>query len=496
MPRRLRQNYLGPSPQRTLCLMSRPPKPPPDSLGNCYISMLPDELLSEIFAYLPPETDLYREPTYEECPPIPVICKHWENIYDATLYRKISFVEQFGVQKSRTSKAVENLQQQADLRNHVRDISVQQWHPSEATCRAIADTIKSCQAVRTVSLHLGWSTTAWPIIHAVAMLPRLEVLRLSGYDSGPSLQMILGHFNQPTLKAVQLSRYGLGSGDTPRAPWFPVEPSSQFETDKLSALARSHTSAMTSLELDDPSASPHSTRTLLKWPSRLVRLSLSQLINSSHGREYTLDALEPILNIHRESLQYIMVRIIPEKPNEDAPWTRSGIPNFSKFRCLHELHLSAYNLLAEKPSEAAVKLAAPLLRHLAMSFHTEDQHSESWTDFAADQALWMADFASQKATKETNTKLESVYVDFNPECDVWSVYEGQDMTWPWEHLQQAEQELSRCNITMKYSKPGCTKDEWDQIIVNLRKASEAEAGPKRIDDYLVPLVFEGPDMEI
>lgn len=471
MPRRLRQYYLGASTQRTLCLVLRPPKPPADSLGNCHISLLPDELLAEIFSYLPPETDLFNEPTYEECPPIPVVCKRWERNYDAILFRRISFVKQPMRQRHRT--LVNTLQQQADLRNHVRDISVQMWHPSKATCRVIADTIAFCQATRTVSLHLGWSTKIWPIIQAVEMLPRLEALQLSGYDCGPSLQMILGHFNQPTLRHIRLSRYGLGHGDTIRAPWLPIESYSRDEGKQLSLLARSHTSAMVSLELTDPSASPHSTKTLLKWPSTLVRLCLSQLTNSVYWSHYTLDMVGPILSIHRESLQHITVDIIPGGKNEDNTWTRSGIPDFSKFHCLRELRLSAYNILAEKPSKAAEKLAAPVLRHLGMSFCTEDQHRVSWKEFTKDQVLWMTDFASQKPTGGTNTRLESISVDFNPEYDPWSLCDNDDMTWPWEYVQQAEQQMSRCNMIMKYSKPGCTRDEWDQIVADRREATKA-----------------------
>lgn len=484
MPRRLRQCYLGPSPQRTLCLMSLPHRPPREPLDKCYITMLPDEILAKIFAYLPPEINLFHEPTYEQCPPIPLICKHWECIYDATLYRRISFVDHPEWQKHHTSRVVKTLQEQAALCKHVRDISIQKWHPSKATCRAIAATIASCHAIRTVSLHLGWSTNVRPIIQALKMLPRLKNLRLSGYDSGPSLRMILENFNQPTLKNVRLSRYGLGRGDEARGSWLPTEPSSQDDVDKLSCLASSHPSTMMSLELNRPSASPPCTKILLTWPSTLVSLSLSQLTSSAYGSHYTLDMVEPILSIHCESLQHIMVGIIPGKQKEDHSWTRDGIPNFSKFQRLRELYLSAYNILAEKPSEAAVKLAAPLLRHLGMTFCTEDQHTESRKEFAEDQVLWMADFASQKPIGERKSKVESIFVDFNPDCDGSSLYGNDHMTWPWEYLQQAEREMSRCNMNMRYSKPGCTRDEWGQIVADHRKAIEAE---DEIEQYLETL---------
>lgn len=265
----------------------------------------------------------------------------------------------------------------------------------------------------------------------------------------------------------------MGRLDDTRAAWHPTQIFLQ-DIDKLSDLAQSHTSAMMSLELKDPSALPECTMILLDWPSRLLRLSLSQLINSVYGSHYTLDAVRAILDIHRESLRHITVGIIPGEGNEGDSWTMSGIPNFSKFDCLHELHLSVYNVLAEKPSEAATKLAAPLLRHLTITFCTEDQHSESRTGFAEDQVVWMADFAIQKSAAKIGTKVENMFVDFNPERETF-LYRNENETWPWEYLEQAEEEISRCNMVLSYSKPSCTKDEWDQAVAGCREAEEAWA---------------------
>ena len=204
-PRHLRQCYLGPSPQRTLCLVPRPPQPPPEALGKCFIDRLPDEVLAEILAYLPPKAVVWEQqsPTYEQCPPIALVCKRWERSYDATLYRTISFVHsQWRRQYPRHITKI--LKQRVDLRHYVRHISIEMYHMDAVTCREITDTISICQHIRNVSLHLVWSNKVWPIIRAVEMLPRLEVLWLSSYENenGPSLQMILGHFNQPTLREV------------------------------------------------------------------------------------------------------------------------------------------------------------------------------------------------------------------------------------------------------------------------------------------------------
>lgn len=443
-----------PSPQGMLCLMPPPPQIPPKASGKCYIDLLPDELLLEIVAYLPPETILYTHPTYEQCTPIALVCKRWERIYNATLYRTISYCNYPRWQRRRTAKVLNTLRQQAHLRRHVRSISVQCYCLSEATCRQIANTIKSCQAISTVTLRLRWSDKVWPIIHAAEMLPRLVVLRLSGYDEGPSLQEILGHFNQPTLRDVELYRYGLGGGGTPRDGWLPIEPPSQDDMEDVSIAAHSHSSSITSLEIDDPCCLPPHIGILLQWPSNLTRLSLSGFNRSVFKYSYTLDAVERILSSHRESLQHISVSMIPDRRSQHPhhhDWIASGIPDFSEFQSLRELQLSSHNLLAEKPFQAAAKLAAPALRHLALDTSAKDRHLESCRAFAEDQLLWMTHFARQNQIREPNTRLQSIFMNFSPEFEVLHLDDDVARTWPWYYLQQAEKEFSRYDLTMRYT---------------------------------------------
>ena len=119
-----------------------------------------------------------------------------------------------------------------------------------------------------------------------------------------------------------------------------------------------------------------------------------------------------------------------------------------------------------------------------MTFSAEGWYAEPWKEFTEDQARWMAGFASaniKNPSGETYTKLESVFIDFNPECDSSSLYDDENRTWPWEYWQQAEQELARCNVIMKHSEPGCTRDGWDQIIIDHRKVVKAEAALREID---------------
>ena len=254
----------------------------------------------------------------------------------------------------------------------------------------------------------------------------------------------------------------------------------------FSVAARPHSSAITSLDLTDPSTSPLCTMILLQWISKLVRFSLSALTRSTYGSQYTHEAVELILNVHRESLQHITVGMIPRGRNEQGNWIAAGIPDFSKFPCLRELQLSHHNILFEKPSQAAAKLAAPVMCHLAISFRSEDQPLEQRRKFAEAEVFWMVEFVSQGPLREPNTKLKTISVDYNP----WperAYHPTINEPWPWEYLQQAEKELSRYSVAMTYSKPSCTKEEWDQMVRDHPRGSGAQNGSQSIENNLQTL---------
>ena len=505
--------------------MKQPPSPPPEPLGECYINKLPNELLTEILAYLPPDIFLHEPPTYEQSPPIALVCKLWERNYDATQYQNIFLSGYSRWRKLYNWKVLKTLRQQAELCHHVRRISVCMDYVSEATNREIAGTIKSCRAIHTVVLHVDWSIKVWPIIHAIEMLPRLQYLVLLGPRGGVSLQMLVRHFNQPTLRYVELHRYGLARGDTPGFFYFQHEPPSPEEVVMLSVGARLRSSAISSLNLTDPSTPPICTMILLQWISKLVKLSLSALTCSTHGWLYALKAVELLLNVHRESLQHIMLGTIPSGLDEHGNCIAAGIPDFSKYPCLRKLQLSHRNLLFEKPSQAAAKLAAPVMCHLAISFSSEDQRpgSEDQTlerrsNFAEAESLWMVEFVSESRIREPNTRLKTISVDYDPwplrpttnapwpweyfdydpwplrpatnapwpweyfDDDPWPLGPTTHPPWPWEYLEQAEKELSRYNVAMTYSEPRCTKEKWDQMMSLHPGESGAQNGSQPIEN--------------
>ena len=162
--------------------------------------------------------------------------------------------------------------------------------------------------------------------------------------------------------------------------------------------------------------------------------------------------------MHCKSLRFIEIGIIP--------WANDGMPNFSGFPYLEQLHLSR-RLLAETPSDALSKLAAPCLHHVAMSFSTEDQHSEDYKEFATGQVRWFADFAALKTSEYPTSRLETIFVHFNPTDSPFWFSDFEDVTWPWVYLDEAAQIVAQHGLKLTYSEPGWSKQEWDE---------DAEAG--------------------
>jgi hypothetical protein len=351
---------------------------------------------------------------------------------------------------------LQNLQVRPDLRGHAKAIYIQLSSPNQNTCNNIAMIVAYCKATRSIMLCTDLTHLTLPLLDAMANLPSLESLRLSGSSSGPSIHMVLDHFDLPSLKSLELSRYGIGKGTDPSAQWPSYVPATQLDLDRLLSPDRYHTGNVTSLVLSDPSTPPGASEQILRWPAHLERLSIISLTHSSYAREYTLESIERLLSMHRQSLKFVTIGIVGGG--------RRGMPDFSCFHFLEELHLSAYELFSETPSNALAKLAAPYLRHLSMTFSTEDQHSESVRGFAMEQVRWMADFAALKASAYPTSRLETIYIGFNPDDNPfwWSDFE--DVTWPWDYLDQAVQILAQHGLVLTYSQPTWPKQEWEKFV--------------------------------
>jgi F-box-like len=473
---RLQQSFLGSSSQGTLDIL-----PPCKTPGKCFISALPDELLAKLLEVLAPSSCFSFWSQYGPLLPILFVCRRWRRLCEPLLYRRIVLGYNGWEKLRRTYRLLETLKQRPELAACVQETQIELHRINDTTSGAIADILRYCQSsLSKLSLHTTWESSAiWPILRAIRNCAHLEVLRLSG---GPTLQIILTYLDQPVLKTLDLSRYGWSDDDGAAAPWSSASLTSLplTWTSAETLLAAHHTKGtVTMLKLQDPRVPAHVTELLVRWPARLVSIALTALTHSKYFKHYSIQAVQRCLDYHCQSLEHVTLGILMSDTNH--------APDFSHFPKLQTLQLSSYNLLREKPHVAAKKLigAPSMLRHLSISFSTEDQHQEPSTDFGAETLHWMEDFAGRMTMEGTTSdaktfnKLETMYVNFDPDdyicerpdpdtpdCDLPS--------WPWEYVDQAAQALSQLGVKMKYSSPGASKQNWFQNVKHARQEAWEE----------------------
>lgn len=385
-----------------------------------------------------------------------LVCKRWRRIYGPFLCRRIDLGYNGWENCKRVWQLLKNLDDRPDIRWYVQTIDLQAHNPNQSTCKNLARVVAHCKATRRIKLHTGLKNRSWPLLNAMKDLPHLESLRLSGHSSGPSIRMIFELFDLPSLKSLELSRYGVGKDADPGTPWPSDIAVTRHDLDQLLPPSRYHTSSVASLVLSNPSTPLLVSEHLLHWPARLEQLSITHLTHSKYAAQYNLNNIERLLGMHRQSLRYIKIGITPDKNH--------GMPNFSSFPYLEELYLSTYQILLDTPSSALRKLAAPSLRHLTMTFNAEDEHPESYKAFAKALVRWMADFASLKRSDYPNSRLKTIFIGFQPGDNPLWFTNFEDVTWPWDYLDQAVQILAQHGLALTYSEPRWEKQEWEELV--------------------------------
>jgi hypothetical protein len=284
--------------------------------------------------------------------------------------------------------------------------------------------------------------------------------------------VVLAHFDLPRLRKLELRRYGLGADENYGEPWNSQEIPAQSTHGRLgeAALPPTRQGNLSTLELSDPCASPRDIKNLMQWPAHLLSLSMCQIIYKTCTEQYTVDALQEILNVHRDSLQHIQLSRFPSGPID-------GIPNFTKFSHLRKLQISQHNLRSQTPHAVSKRLAAPSLRHFRIDFGTGDPYQESPAarDFAAAQVRWLEELVAllKPSGKTTASKLETIFIDFNPSNILWGAPdEFENALWPWDYVEQAVQAVTKYNVILEYCKPAFTRDEWDSMLAAKRKGED------------------------
>ena len=411
--------------------------------GECFLSSMPDELLLRILKYFTPAEYFYFESEYEPCLPTPLVCRRWERLYYSILYRNIDLGLSGWTKPSRINRLEATLRHRLDLSDAVRMVRIRLWQPSDATCEMIAHILTCCNGLRKFCLNTFFNNSTWVILNAAKRAP-LATLEL-GYGGGPSLQMILKHFSLPTLKELSINDYGSGNGEEPG-----LYPSSDNAHEDLSLLLSSASPCnVTTMELIEPSAPAHVTKSFLQRPARLESLTMSLF-----GAKYTVDAVQGILDDHCHTLQHISLHTLARG--------LECLPDFSSFTSLESLQIHGDNLFAESPCRAAARLDAPRLRHLRISFERQDQRETSCKAFASDKFGWLEDFVSH-ITPTTN-RLETVFVKFSPLVSISNLNWMDYGIWPWSYIDQAVGLFADHNVAMTYTQSRYSRKEWDQAV--------------------------------
>ena len=134
---------------------------------------------------------------------------------------------------------------------------------------------------------------------------------------------------------------------------------------------------------------------------------------------------------------------------------RRSLFNASDFLALKVLKLSRWEMPRElrSPVTDADALLAPNLRTFGWSFSINDEHCESWDDFGDTEENWLRGFAKTAIARKA--ALDRIEIEFNPYESIWD-----EETYPWNRLDSIRDEILPYGITLKYSMPQVTKEEW------------------------------------
>ena len=436
--------------------MFRRPQQPP----TCFISRLPDEILTAIFEIFAPSTGYSHSMEYRESLDLHVVSQRWQRVSEPILYRKIDLGFSHWREYHRIRQLARTLRQHPRLAGHIRTVVMFAHQPGRHNVPVLVQIISCCHSAWEIYLNLEYSNLHWPIVRALGDLPNLKKAGLGGQMGGPSLQMVFTYFNMPSLRELNLKRYGVSTDDSPGTAWRRVG----FSSALTQAVSNIRHRNLTTLNLSDPDTTPAVTETLMQLSDRLTTFSLTFM-----GGDHTPSALQRILDIHCQSLQHITLGPLGGVYWQDRVFHTVGIPDFTAFPHLRTLSLSDMNLFHETPSMASTKLSAPQLRCLEINFNTEDQISESPLDFGKEHMRWIVDFVAHHAA---NTRaLEDIHIQFDP-YNWWSPDTTCDRTWPWTYMEQARNELSGWNVQLTHSTPTWTKQEWEELFQKLDANSD------------------------
>ncbi|GAQ05912.1 hypothetical protein ALT_3233 [Aspergillus lentulus] len=376
------QTLLVPSVQRIIRI-----SPPPHVLSETYATArtdhfvtLPDELLLLIFSFLESE-GAPHEIKLAQWSPIARVCRRWRDIAETLLYRTLllkdrnpRIVKWWATDKRRLSKLLSTLQKRPHLRYYIQCLHV--TVDDDAYSENILHIMDLLPCVRHVTMQLDLVKTSYlPLLQSIGRM-KLEELEFVGYGAAPSLNLLFTILSQvQTLRRLSTYRWGW-CRDGSIYTSFARDDSASMTTEDLSQLLpvnKQGTSALTSLDLQDPKTSIEVTECFLRWPARLQEISLLALCYGPYESHYDARSIQRLLSLHKDWLQKITLGPIPPQ-GED-------IPDFSDFPRLNDLHVTLYNASPKErgtPYATYKKIAAPNLRHLEIDLGNGCQPNDQW----------------------------------------------------------------------------------------------------------------------
>ena len=444
-----RQTHLARS-RDGLCIW-RPPPLVARRTGPCVIETLPIEILTQILHIVKAAEDQDHAPGS--------VNKLWQAAYKPVICHTI---ELNGSAKRKATRYHNHLhqtfKQNVALGSLVRKLDLLLDKVTDERRALLADVVALCTGLKSLSID-SMTNDIEPIYEATRNLSRLEDCRAGYRDlnrGGLPLSMVVTNLARCPLKTLYLSRLGLGAALTPqRRHFYERELDATVMENMLQAtytlLKDIPHSSIEKLTLCEPYAPPAVIELLVAWPRALLSIEFRSLNFSP--LDYNSHHLQKILDTQHRTLRKISIG------NYGRLGGRS-IPDFCFYPCLRDLHISMYNLLEERPSNAATKLSSPQLSYIRGDFATEDQHQARWNAFEQGELDWMRQFIGYRDVSGARlAALQSIEIHLHPDPP----YSGEDIEWPWEYLEKAKEVVEKEGVEF-VSEPSWTRGRWRRLI--------------------------------
>ena len=458
-------------------------------LKQCHISVLPDELLFQIFSYFPLKA--HWELENKECQASLVsVCQRWRRIYEPLLFRRIPLCLRIEADRSKRTivgarKLLALMKDRPHICSYPRTAHLELSYPLESNIADLLCLVELCRELRSIIIFSDLWSFSLPLLQTITSLPLVEDLTLAtSTHYGPKIDLIVRTFSMPKLKRLRLESYEtvgnyFDAHHMERNSY--EEKGIQREVlEELLPPSRQCTSSVEILELIDPHCKPLTTEYILRGPSCLVSLTF-WCLNRVAMDDHCIHQIQKLLDIHSRTLKIVKLGLFTHG--------RAAMPNFSMYPCLEELHLSARNVLKVETQTALANLCTPSLRLLVLNFNTEDERIGIRSSFVSDETnystthalqleFWIHDFALRRKSSCQPVSLSKIRINFTPTHSAyrWTyppsrtaepilITSRRDRVkpWPWEQLENAKHAAAEYGLVVEYSTPPYTKEEWPHV---------------------------------